>query len=191
MCSETLYAKQIRLKKRVGNQIMHARLGPSKQEASIAFAQGAPAGPKGCTFFHAVSSKPPANTSSPLWREVRRAAFPNTTYTSLSSPPALPAPTVLLPAGPLSVTSGMQPGLRWDPLLTLDWGYHGPRQTQTQVNAKLMQRFRAEQILAKQGGPEALEGEVICLRRCSCLFGCPLVLARNNRSVSSSQGPGV
>lgn len=76
MCSETLYAKQIRLKKRVGNQIMHARLGPSKQEASITFAQGAPAGPKGCTFFHAVSSKPPANTSIATVEGSQESRFP-------------------------------------------------------------------------------------------------------------------
>lgn len=133
---------------------------------------------------------------------VSRVAFPSTTVHRPLPPPASPAPAVYCQ---LHFFRAVKCNIRCaasasgGPLLTLSWGDPVPRQTQTQVNEKLMWPFaelNESQQMAIQashltrGEPEALEGEVIRSRRSSCFFGCLLVLARNKRSASCSWAPG-
>lgn len=144
---------------------------------------------------------PPANMPIATV-EVSRVAFPSITVHGPLPPPASPTPAVCCQ---LHFFRAVKCNIRCaarasgGPLLTLSWGYPVPRQTQTQVNEKLMWHFvelnESQQIAIQashltRGEPEALEGEVIRSRRSSCFFGCLLVLARNKRSASCSWAPG-
>lgn len=84
---------------------------------------------------------PPENTAITTVEGNPESCFP---YYNPTQAYTLPQPRQLHrlpPTGPLSVTSGVQSGQLWDLLLTVGWGYPAPRQTQTQVNAKLNVAF--------------------------------------------------